>query len=241
MRPTQAGQIASRSVHCLDGVRRTKDPHRLGEIARERPGCDGTSQPRRFQRVLSAAGRNQAASEQRNRRDAIPHSELVQRIGDPDLTRLRRFPGRPQRTSRQTGDAGASFRMPRHQDGDKLRDGDAQQGMRGQDDLVLAGMQAGRHPGRTTPRERPWPRSAQRPEAGRGGAANLRLPDAVTGAPERTDRRSASWALCASISAKLRSRSRARPGARRHAPETAIRHAGIDQGERDLAPRVLPR
>ena len=93
--------------------------------------------------------------------------------------------------------------------------------------------------------DRPARRAGRRAARGRGhrraagGASNLRLPATPTrGAPSRTSRSASAW-LWARQRAKRSSSARATCGQPRPAPERALRHAAVDQDERDAAPIEL--
>ena len=56
----------------------------VSEITGVRTDCDGAAEARRLQRILPATWGNEAATDEHDRSQAIPETELPQGIGDPD-------------------------------------------------------------------------------------------------------------------------------------------------------------
>src|SRR5580704_952734 len=88
-----------------------------GEVLGGRRNRDRAAKPRRLQRILSAAGCDQAAADEYNLSKPIPQPELIERIGDPDAFAWRRLAIFAARGAEKLGDFDASFGMPRGDDG----------------------------------------------------------------------------------------------------------------------------
>lgn len=118
----------------------------VSEITGVRTDCDGAAEARWLQRILAATWGNEAATDEHDRRQAIPETELPQRIGDPDALGRRRVTAGAEMAR---ADFLATFGMAGRNDGQQARVGAHQEVVDGNDQLVFAWMGAGCEPERS--------------------------------------------------------------------------------------------
>ena len=109
---------------------------------------------RGLQRVLPAPGRDQATADKHDASQAEPQAQFAQGIGDPHPGAGGRIvAGGAAWCAQVGGDAGASFGMARHDQGQQVVMLRHQSMMHGGDQGFLAGMGAGGEPNRAVPQQ----------------------------------------------------------------------------------------
>ena len=205
---------------------------------------DGGAELRRLDRVL-AAMRHERAADEDERREPVEQAELADRVGDVELGRAVGLPSAERRATAGPA-ARRGRRSPRRAAGWRgammvRRPGKrpASAWWHRRPMRLFARMRARRDPDRPAREQAGELRRAARGSAGGGRASNLRLPATPTrGAPSRKSRSASAWRLREAEGEAVEQRARdvrqARP-----APERALRHAPVDEDERDAAPVEL--
>ena len=189
----------------------------VGEVAGMRPDRDGAAETGRFQRVLPATRRQQAAADEGDAGQPVPAAPVRPSVSATQ-TPSAGGPSPRGTVAPRAGDGGAAFRVTRGDDRQQARDGppQARDGRRGPASPRRDGCWR-----RARPAGRPAvarSRCSSVSSAGSGGAASFRSPGSPTRQQPRARSRSASVALRGCTRAKPPSTCRASPGTRRQRP-----------------------